>query len=384
MSNGRSTIFLLDAQNNEITPLLDTEYAQEEHLQELLARCPALLAGGGGAKSARYLLISREMPVPDSAYSGGRWSLDHLFIDQDAIPTFVECKRGANNQSRREVVAQMLDYAANGSAYWQPGHFRSAFEQTCSAQHESAEDLLAKHLTADVADDARPQASDEFWAAADRNLRDRRIRLIFVADKIPEELKRLVEFLNEEMNNVEVLAMEIRHYRVDGYSRSVLVPEVVGATSRAQAVKDRPRRNVKDPDSFLEEAGQSNAAARPFYEDLWDDIQAMGGRHDFTPSGFTLRIPASDPNRLVTVAFGFPDYFQYYVDIHVLKDPQLREKLRDQIVQDSGGPFEKKGAYTVTVKSTAITEANKETLRKAFIDAVQRLVEELAKSGSQP
>lgn len=77
MSDGRSTIFLLDAQSNEITPLLDTEYALEEHLQELLARCPALLAGGGTAKSARYLLISREMPVPDSAYSGGRWSLDH-------------------------------------------------------------------------------------------------------------------------------------------------------------------------------------------------------------------------------------------------------------------------------------------------------------------
>lgn len=88
----------------------------------------------------------------------------------------------------------MLDYAANGSAYWQPGQFRSAFEQTCSAQHESAEDLLAKHLATDLADDAAPaapEAPDEFWAAADRNLHDRRIRLIFVADKIPEELKRI-------------------------------------------------------------------------------------------------------------------------------------------------------------------------------------------------
>jgi hypothetical protein len=27
----------------------------------------------------------------------GRWSLDHLFLDQDAIPTLVEVKRGTTH-----------------------------------------------------------------------------------------------------------------------------------------------------------------------------------------------------------------------------------------------------------------------------------------------
>ena len=50
--------------------------------------------------------------------AGSQFSLDHLFIDQDAIPTFVEAKRSIDTRIRREVVAQMLDYAANAIQYW--------------------------------------------------------------------------------------------------------------------------------------------------------------------------------------------------------------------------------------------------------------------------
>lgn len=48
------------------------------------------------------------------AYRDSRWSLDHLVVDQDAVPTFVEVKRASDTRARREVMAQMLDYAAKG------------------------------------------------------------------------------------------------------------------------------------------------------------------------------------------------------------------------------------------------------------------------------
>ena len=47
-----------------------------------------------------------------------RWSVDHLLLDQDAIPTLVEVKRSSDSRIRREVVGQMLDYAANAVTYW--------------------------------------------------------------------------------------------------------------------------------------------------------------------------------------------------------------------------------------------------------------------------
>jgi hypothetical protein len=43
------------------------------------------------------------------------------FVDQDAVPTFVEVKRSSDTRLRREVVGQMLDYAANASAHWDAG-----------------------------------------------------------------------------------------------------------------------------------------------------------------------------------------------------------------------------------------------------------------------
>jgi hypothetical protein len=53
-----------------------------------------------------------------AASGGGRWSVDHLFLDQEAIPTLVEVKCSSDSRIRREVVGQMLDYAANAVVYW--------------------------------------------------------------------------------------------------------------------------------------------------------------------------------------------------------------------------------------------------------------------------
>jgi hypothetical protein len=79
-----------------------------------------------------------------------------------------------------------------------------------------------------------------FWDAVGTNLREGKIRLVFVADEIPATLQRLVEFLNEQMPQVEVLAVEIRQYRATGSRSGALVSRVVGQTSRAQAAKQRP------------------------------------------------------------------------------------------------------------------------------------------------
>jgi hypothetical protein len=76
----------------------------------------------------RWLLITREAGIPDAEGGQARWFLDHLFIDQDAIPTLVEVKRSSDTRLRREVVGQMLDYAANVVAYWPGAELRRLFD----------------------------------------------------------------------------------------------------------------------------------------------------------------------------------------------------------------------------------------------------------------
>ena len=65
----------------------EASYDSEALLQEMLANHPDLLAGEqiNSEEPRRWLLVSREMSVPDEEEGSGRWSLDHLFLDQSAL-----------------------------------------------------------------------------------------------------------------------------------------------------------------------------------------------------------------------------------------------------------------------------------------------------------
>src|SRR3954452_7710916 len=149
-------------------------YAAEDLLQTLIATHPDLLAGEEDSDERnRWVLIEREVPVADRPDAAGRWSLDHLFVDQDGVPTLVEVKRSSDTRIRREVVGQMLEYAANGPRYWPLGSVRGQFEARCSGDGEDPNDVLHRTFgeTLDV---------ETWWTAVETNLRDGTLRLLFV------------------------------------------------------------------------------------------------------------------------------------------------------------------------------------------------------------
>lgn len=206
-------------------------FESEDVFQTLLAAHPSLLAGDilNPDSPRRWLLVAREQAVPGEEGGAGRWSLDHLFVDQDGVPTLVEVKRASDTRGRREVVAQMLDYAANGVVYWPAEALQRQFERTCATDGREPDDTIRALLEDPEAD---PRA---FWAQVDVNLRAGRIRMVFVADVIHPELKRMVEFLNAQMSPAEVIALELRHYA--GQGLRTLVPRVIGRTAEAERRK---------------------------------------------------------------------------------------------------------------------------------------------------
>src|SRR5579885_3607857 len=180
--------------DGQLVEMKEKVYDSEDLLQKLIADYPNLLAGDqiDGAEPRRWLLVTREAPVPDRENGSARWSVDHLFLDQDGIPTFVEVKRSSDTRIRREVVGQMLDYAANAVVYWPMESIRSMFERQCQLNNDSSEAALVRIL--------QPEGDgDTFWQKVKVNLQGGRVRLVFVADEIPQELQRIVEFLNEQM-----------------------------------------------------------------------------------------------------------------------------------------------------------------------------------------
>ena len=87
--------------DNHLVEMVEKKYDSEELLQDLLAQYPSLLVGDQISSSSprRWVLIKKEMGVPSEEHGGDRWSLDHLFIDQDAIPTLVEIKRSTDTRN---------------------------------------------------------------------------------------------------------------------------------------------------------------------------------------------------------------------------------------------------------------------------------------------
>ncbi|MFJ6899548.1 hypothetical protein [Streptomyces hokutonensis] len=86
---------------------------------QVLPRVPDFGSPADG-RPLRLVLASRATGAPTSTDSAPAYWLDHLFADADAdgVPTLVEVKRATDTRIRREVVGQMLDYAANAARYW--------------------------------------------------------------------------------------------------------------------------------------------------------------------------------------------------------------------------------------------------------------------------
>ncbi len=204
----------------------------EDRMQALVASYPELITDGDGD----LLLIRREQPVGDGE-SDGRWSLDHLFVTREGVPVLVELKRAIDTRLRREVVGQMLDYAANAAAHWGEGAIARSFAVTAG---EAADARLAEFIG--------EREPAEFWRQVDSNLTAGRIKLVFVADSIPRELALIVEFLNDQMR-ADVRAVELRWFAGDG-GVTTLSPRVIGETERIAAAKGTvatlPRMDVSD------------------------------------------------------------------------------------------------------------------------------------------
>lgn len=235
--------------NDQLVEMTEQAYESEESLQELLVKYPNLLAADrtGSNTASQWLLISREVTVPVEDNGTGSWSLDRLFLDQDATPTLVEVKSDNDTYARRATIGQMFDYAANLLVYWPVEAILAQFEANCKELGRDPEQVFEAFLGSDADE-------EKFWQKVKTNLQAGKIRLVFVSDDLGDELRRVIEFLNAKMDPVEVLGVEIKQY-VSQDGLRTLVPRLIGKTAEAQQRKNSttPERRRWDKTSFFHE-----------------------------------------------------------------------------------------------------------------------------------
>ena len=173
-------IYRLDDDDNEPEFLTECLFDREDKLQELIAEHPELIDGEQmrPGDALRWILVKREMGIADVPEAANRWSIDHLLIDQEGVPTLVEVKRSSDTRARRAVVGQMLDYAAHASETWSSGAIREAYEQGERGRGRDPDQRLAELL--ELKEDLDV---DQYWAQVATNLEAQRLRLLLVADE---------------------------------------------------------------------------------------------------------------------------------------------------------------------------------------------------------
>jgi hypothetical protein len=244
-------LFLADKEKGRWVPLQESPYKSKKLIQSALAKSPDLIPGDqiNPGNPSRWLLVR------SGTAEGGKSQQALVLVDQEAIPTFVICQDTSESEGQQTLLAAMIEQVSRGTTGWLGSTLRDLAKATTAKTGQSLTDELTRLL------DGEPD-EDAFWSAVDTNLRNRRLRLIFVDEKISEEFRQMLDFLDSAMSQVDVLALEMKQFQAAGHT--ALLPRLVGKLTDESGEMTSPTA------SFIQEM-KANAAEED--EEEGDDVE---------------------------------------------------------------------------------------------------------------
>jgi hypothetical protein len=162
-------------------------------------------------------------------------SMDILMVDNEGVPTIIETKLIDNREIRRSVLAQGLEYLAHLQTEWSSERMKTTAEKFWSARNQVFDVVAEKRFQTTL--------DESFWNRVQVNLQSGKMRLIIAADKIPPELRTVIEFLNETAI-FDVYGMEVQFFAEGLTGDQILVPHILGSTERIQERKRTRARQI--------------------------------------------------------------------------------------------------------------------------------------------
>ncbi|WP_052175106.1 hypothetical protein [Paracoccus sanguinis] len=198
----------------------------EHWLQELLHGHPQLIPldeiePGTG----RFIPVVRELAI---AKPGGTVFLDLFGLTAFGRPVLIECKLWRNPQARREVIAQILEYAAL-LRRWSYADLTARLKPRLDpalAAHQNPLFELARH-------GGSPLSEASFTDAVSANLRQGDFHLLIAGDGIREDMMAIAEHIGD--SGARLALIEFRRWS-DGNGNVVVTPHV---PFRTQVVRQR-------------------------------------------------------------------------------------------------------------------------------------------------
>ena len=194
-----------------------TCHHDDELLRSLLHTRPDLVLSAAAPGDRRRLLLVTDTDVPP---------LQRVYVDSEAVPLLVGVQAAGHDRADFDVLLSLLDRVALELPPWRHGRLR----ELAGATHDDRDE--AELLTQALDWRADP---DAFWARVESNLSRDRVRIVLVTDRVPDELTRIVEFLDGQLRDVELRAVEVSLY--GSGQVSALVPRSTRSGSSAPGAR---------------------------------------------------------------------------------------------------------------------------------------------------
>jgi alkylated DNA nucleotide flippase Atl1 len=190
--------------------LAPTGFPDEASLHALIAESPHVLPLSG---SPRVVVVGSKVQL-------GANEADVIAVEPSGRLVLIEVKLAKNSEARRAVVGQILSYAA-----FLRGLTAERLEQTVLAQHLRQRSFETLASAAAEVDQEGSFEVQHFYAGLEESLASGSFRLVLVLDDAPDELIRLIGYLEEIGQKLVIDLVTVANYEVDG-SR-LLVPQRV-------------------------------------------------------------------------------------------------------------------------------------------------------------
>jgi hypothetical protein len=219
-------------------------FVNERELETILAEKVELLQASADRPLA---LVARQVNLLDAGV------LDLLCVDSDGLPIAVEVKLTRNGESRRAVVAQIVDYLSALTA------------MTVDELDQEVDGKLEIALrTFDVDDE---ESFGRRWRTVGTNLRAGFARMIVAVDESPLDLQRIVRFLSEH-SNLDIRLLAVSKFD-DASVGSVYVPNVIVANEGEPLPRPDGRKETVPLDVFIQ---KWKSTAKPAAALAWEEL----------------------------------------------------------------------------------------------------------------
>jgi hypothetical protein len=325
-------LILENCSGEPLSPLdPDKRHYPESWLQELLRQHPGILP----VKEIETVFdplvpIGREVPVSSGF-------IDNLFISPQGYPVLVETKLWRNPEAKREVMIQIIEYAASMITKWTFSDLDQVTRKY-TAQYEGSSFGLVdwiRHYT---------HGSEKidpifFEETVSKNLRLGRFLMLLVGDRIRSSLVDILEFTNRYPHlALNVALVELQCFQIGkGVDWPLLVhPSIIARTHIVER-------------SVVQVTVEQNGAYAIKVKQEKDEEPGKGGRQFLTEEAFWELLKKNRPanyEKAQDLVDRYRDQEGVVVD-HMKGSLVIRLKLPDTNEQLSLFSIDKKGNLTV-------------------------------------